>query len=98
MAPARCGSGAERRNIRCPWFPGESYDWSYGFSTELRQPVMQYLRSAITSDDGGGNITLSGNSREVHNTWDFANRVQTDPAAWAITDGGTASDTWQYTS
>lgn len=93
--PVWLGSGASQHSL--PLVPGESYDWSYGFSTELRQPVMQYLRGTI-SDDGAGAITLSGNSREVHNTWDFANRVQTDPAAWAITDGGTASDTWQYTS
>ncbi|MDX6296681.1 MAG: alkaline phosphatase [Nocardioidaceae bacterium] len=89
------GSGTSQHSL--PLVPGESYDWSYGFSTELRQPVMQYLQGTI-SDDGAGTITLSGHSREVHDTWDFTNHVQTDPAAWEITDGGSASDTWQYSS
>ena len=92
--PVWLGSGVAQHSLFQD--VGETYDWFYGFNTEQRQPVMQYLQGEI-SDDDAGTITLTGHSREVHDTWDFENSVMTDPATWVMTDGGTATDTWTYT-
>ncbi|MGI8702314.1 MAG: alkaline phosphatase D family protein, partial [Nocardioidaceae bacterium] len=76
---------------------GENYNWTYGDSitSRVQSPVMQYLQGTL-SDDNAGTITLTGTSREVHDTWDYTTSMMTDPAGWVLTDGDTATDTWRY--
>lgn len=99
--PAIVGSGIEQHSL--PKMPGETYDVSYGDTTNKDQPMIGWVKIGL-ADNGTGTITRTVASRQVYDTWtgytgSYPSGHQTDPAGWTIVDGwggATLTDTWTY--
>lgn len=85
--PCWIGSGWEKSGLRLD--DGEVYDWEYGSDPSSQRLVIGYVRLTL-SDDGAGHVSLSGVGRAADTSG--------PQATWALSDVGSATDSWTLNS